>query len=243
METELTKTEPEAARPVPAPRKQGESAPCRFGDARFQVGDVVQVEPPAYTGFGRLTSKVVGWVEDQVLLLTIPRTAKGRLCLSTGEALVVRGFTGSRAFAFECTVLKNTSAPRNYLQLSYPQSVDGVEVRNSPRFRLRLPAEVSCKAGAGIGGTVEDIGSSGALVSAESRLGEIGDAIALRFDLVLHDVSVSLALQASIRSVQQPAAGKLHYHGVAFVDPSSNDRLVLAALVWFHMYEKPHLRV
>jgi hypothetical protein len=213
------------------------SAPVRFRDMHLKVGDRVQLEPPPHAQLGRLSSLVVGWVERQSLILTVPRTASGRLSLQPGELVVVRAFTGRSAYAFCCSVLRKAANPLDYLHLSFPEAIDGVDVRTSPRFRLRMPAKIAAKGATAVAALIDNMGATGASVACGEPLGRVGERIEVAFDLVLHDVPVALALQAEIRAVD--AAGGVHRHGVCFVDPSPNDRLVLAAFVWFNMYENP----
>ena len=223
--------------PVPAAKPA-----FQFRDMRLKVGDRVQIEPPSQLGAGRVSAKVVGWVEGQNLILTIPQTPAGRLCLHAGEHVVVRAFTGRSAFAFSATVLRGTAKPVEFLQLSFPDRIDGVDVRSSPRFRLGLPASVRPAGGSEpVSATIDNIGSTGALLVCGTALGAVGDSIEMAFDIVLHEVPVSLALCAEIRTAEQGAESAQYRHGVSFVEPSTNDRLIMAALVWFNMYENPKL--
>jgi len=223
-------------------RQAAEDRPqCRFHHMRLRVGDRVHLAPPSHTGIGRLASTVVGWVEGQSLIVTTPHTAAGRLCLHAGEIVVVRAFTGRSAYAFRCTVLTGGPKACDYLYLSFPDVIDHVDVRNSPRFRIGIPARVSVPESAEpVQAVIDNIGTTGALLVCPTPLGEVGDSLQVAFDLVLHEIPVSLALQADIRSAEQGADGQ-HRHGVAFVEPAPNDRLILAALVWFNMYENPKL--
>jgi hypothetical protein len=231
----------QAAPAVPAPAPEAKP-PCRFRDMRLKVGDRVQIAPPAQTGAGRLSASVVGWVEGRSFIVTIPQTPMGRLCLHAGEIVVVRAFTGRSAFAFSCTVLRSTVQPCDYLHLTFPDRIDGVDVRSSPRFRLGLPAQVTPAAGAeAIQATIDNIGSTGALLVCDNPLGAMGDTVEVAFDVVLHDIPVSLALRAEIKTADQSADGAHFRHGVFFLEPSTNERLTLAALVWFNMYENPKL--
>ncbi|MGH8638867.1 MAG: flagellar brake protein [Burkholderiales bacterium] len=242
MTTAIDEPSPQqAAAPVTTPAPDGKS-PCQFRDMRLKVGDRVQIAPPEQIGAGRLSATVVGWVEGKSLILTIPQTPAGRLCLHAGEYVVVRAFTGRSAFAFSCTVLRSTVKPCDYLHLSFPDRIDGVGVRSSPRFRLGLPARVKLAQGSeAIQVTIDNIGSTGALLVCDRPLGATGDSVEVAFDVVLHDVPVSLALRAQIKTADQAADAAHYRHGVFFVEPSTNDRLILAALVWFNMYENPKL--
>jgi hypothetical protein len=238
MTPSITQPAPEEATAAD-PARAGKRA-TQFREMRLRVGDQVQVEPPAQAAHGRASAKVVGWVEGQCIILTGPQARARRIYLQAGEVVVVRVFTGRSAFAFGSTVLKTTATPVDYLHLSFPDSIAGVDVRNSPRFRLCLPAKAAAHGAEALDATIDNIGCTGALIVCSHALGAVGDPVTVAFDVVLHDVPVSLSLQGEIRSVDS-AADSPHRYGIAFVDPSPNDRLVLAALIWFNMYENPRL--
>jgi hypothetical protein len=222
------------------PRAAAARPPCRFSDMRLKVGDRVQVEPPAQMGAGRVSAKVVGWVDGKSLILTVPQTPTGRLCLHAGECVVVRAFTGRSAYAFSCTALRSTIKPSEYLHLSFPDRIDGVDVRSSPRFRVALPAQVRLSEDSEPHpATIDNIGSTGALLVCGHPLGAVGDGLHVAFEVVLHDVPASLNLRAQIRTAEQAPGAAQYRHGVVFVEPGDHDRLILAALVWFNMYENP----
>jgi hypothetical protein len=210
---------------------------------RLKVGDRAQIEPPQHIAADRLPTKVVGWVENESLIMTVPQTRGGPLELREGETVVVRVFTGRQAFAFRSVVLKKSAPPFRYLHLSFPERVEGAEVRSSPRYRVDLPGNATAAAGGNpVGVRIDNIGTTGALVIASTPLGVNGELIKLEFSLVLHDIPVSLSLKAKIRSTQSDEDGSgasRHRHGVSFEEPGTNDRLILAALVCFNMYENP----
>jgi hypothetical protein len=238
MSAQIEEPAPEAA-VADAPKPAGQP-PVHFRDMHLKVGDRVQLEPPAHTRLARLSSLVVGWVERQSLILTVPQTTAGRLCLHPGEVVVVRAFTGRSAYAFRGTVLKKTAKPFDYLHLTFPDVINGVDVRTSPRFRIGLPAKAAADGAAPVAAQIDNMGATGALVACGEPLGRVGDRFQLAFELVLHEVPVALSLQAEIRTVQD--AGGTHRHGVAFA-PGPNDRLALAAFVWFNMYENPQASI
>jgi len=236
-----------AAAPEAAPLPDARPA-YTFRDMRLKVGDRAQLEPPAKAGNGRMPVRVVGWVENESLIVTVPHLSAGRLELLAGEMVLMRVFTGQSAFAFRCSVLKKYSPAFEYLQLSFPQRVDGVEVRSSPRVRIDLPAKVTLANGGGssLDALIDNVGTTGALLEAAAPLGAKGDSLKVTFDLVLHEIPVSLSLDATIRTVHTDEASDgapRSRHGVSFVEPGANNRLILAALVWFHMFENPNRAV
>jgi len=228
-----------------APAAAPATAELGFQDMRLRVGDRAQLEPPAQTGVGRLQVSIVGWVASRCLIVTAPRTPSGRLDLRPGEIVLLRAFTGRRAFAFRCTVLKRSAPPFEYLHLSFPDKVQGLEVRNSPRVRVDLPGKAAPAGAQGeVALQVENLSATGALLVAPEPLGAIGETVSLKFEFTLHEIPVPLVLQCAIRSIrggQDSAGAPCHFHGVSFEGLANHDRLMLSAFVWFHMYENPGL--
>ncbi|MCC7487607.1 MAG: flagellar brake protein [Burkholderiales bacterium] len=210
---------------------------------RLKVGDRAQLEPPPTAGGGRVAVRIVGWIENECLIVNMPPVQRVRLGLLEGETVMLRVFTGQNAFAFRSSVLKKYTPVSEYLQLSFPRRVEGVAVRNSPRYRIDIPARIVLPAGGEpVLAHMDNIGITGALLDAPAPLGERGASLRVTFDLVLHDVPVSLSLAATIRSIQSDetaGATPRHRHGVSFENIAPNDRLILAALVWYHLYENP----
>lgn len=233
-----------AAAPAPAAAAPaGTPVAYAFRDMRLKVGDRVQLEPPPQMSAGRVTINVVGWVDGESLILSAPMTARGRLALRSGEIVMLRAFTGRNAFAFRSSVLHSLTPPFHLLHLSFPDNVTGIEVRSSPRYRVDLPVEVGADGGKpAVQARMDNISSTGALVTALEPLGAPGDKLKLAFEVDLHGVQTRLKLQAVVRAVkteEENGEAPRHRHGVEFVDLAPNDKLVLGALVWFYMYEHP----
>jgi len=255
MESALKKGESAAEAPAAAPSSQAaEPAPSKpaappkpavrtFTDMRMRVGDRAQLEPPSQMGAGRVPVKVVGWVDGHSLIVSAPRTSSGRLTLQAGENVMLRVFTGSCAYAFKSTVLKATRPPFEYLHLTFPDRIEGQEVRASSRYRVNLPATaVRASGGSGVDAKIDNISTSGALVESLETLGAPGEDIRLEFAFELHGVPAALKLDCTIRttkSVEDASGELLHQQGVSFKEAAPNDTLVLRALVWFEMYEHP----
>lgn len=238
--------------PNPLPDEKAPAAPAAaarspavytFADMRIKVGDRAQLEPPSQMAAGRIPVRIVGWVEGHSLIVTGPHTRSGRLMLERGENVLLRVFTGSSAFAFKSTLLKPTRLPLEYMHLSFPDRVDGLEVRNSPRFRVDLPARITTAAHPdGMDAMISNISATGALVESSEPLGVPGEDLGLEFTFGLHGIPARLKLSAAIRttkSAEDAANAPRHQHGVTFKDTAPNDLLILRAFVWHEMYAHP----
>lgn len=243
METAQEQTAAGEAPATPAPASPPKAAPHTFADMRMKVGDRAQLEPPSQMNAGRVPVRIVGWVEGRSLIVTVPMTNSGRLALQKGENVLLRVFTGSSAFAFKGTVLKAPRPPFDYLHLTFPDKVEGLEVRSSPRYRVNIEARAVPAGGAGaVDARIDNISATGAMIESAEPLGSAGEEIKLDFDFSLHGVPSALKLTATIRtakSAEDAAGAPRHQHGVTFKDPPPHDLLLLRALVWYEMHEHP----
>jgi hypothetical protein len=156
--------------------------------------------------------------------------------------VLLRAFTGRSAFAFRSTVLYAAYLPFPYVHLSFPEKVEGVKVRSSPRCRFAVPARITAHGKVLEDSGIVNIGTTGALIETAVPLPDSDGTIEITFSFELHGVPVSLNLHARVRGAKG-ATGKedaqRHQYGVEFKDLQPNDRVVLGSLVYFRMYEHP----
>jgi len=218
------------------------SLPSSFSDMRLKVGDQIHLEPPRRVAGGRATVTIIGWLEGQSVITTAPQNSAGRLAMQEGELVLLRAFTGKSAFAFRVAVLRVAYQPFNYLHLGFPEKIEGVAIRSSPRCWLRLPAQVNVGESEGCLGNILNIGTTGALIEVAEALQKEQNQIKLSFSFELHGVAVSLNLTAQVcgeKSVSNVDGVPLPQYGVEFQNLQPNDRLILGGLVWYRMYEHP----
>ncbi len=212
-----------------------------FAQMRLKVGDQVYLELQSRLVKGRTAVTVLGWLEDQCLMVTAPKDVNVRLLLKEGEAVLMRLFTGQNAFAFTATIQRTVNSPFQYLHVSYPDKVERASVRNSPRCRVNLPVTITAGDKPPSAATVLNIGTTGALIEA-AELAEAGGSplqIALSFEL--HGVPISLNLRAEVSGIKnKPDGGSpTHQYGVRFSNLTDNDRLILGSLLYYQMLEHP----
>ncbi|MEI8030652.1 MAG: flagellar brake protein [Comamonadaceae bacterium] len=243
METppkEQAKAEPNS---VPTAAPGGGSAQASlFADMHLRVGSQVHLDLSMAASGGRATTTVLGWLEGVSLMVTAPQSATGHRRLLERERVLVRAFNGKSAFAFRATVLSAVHQPFQYFHLSFPDTVETVEIRSSPRCRVRLPGVISV-GGKTVGqGAILNIGTAGALIETEETLTQEQGVIQITCSFELHGVPVSLVLHAKVRDTKGESAGSdktHHQYGLAFEQLQPNDRLILGSLVWYQMYEHP----
>ncbi len=210
---------------------------------RLKIGNLIPLEPMRWPhAGGRVTVKVLGWLESASLLVVVPQNAAGRVTLQEGEQLLARAFTGKSAFSFRTRVLKVAYQPFQYMHLGFPEKIERVDIRNSYRCRVRLPAMISAAGKADGAAIIVNIGTNGALLESVALVDKDAGPIRIAVSFELYGVPVSLVLSAEVRAAKtEPAAGGFPRHqcGVEFKDLQPNDRLALGSLLWFQMYEHP----
>jgi len=216
--------------------------PHTFADAHLNVGDTVYLEFSGVEAHGRASATVVGWREGHSVLVTMPLAGDRPMQLFDGEPVTLRMFNGRSAFAFQSVVRRVASLPFPYVHLAYPRRVQSVEIRRSPRSRVDMPATFSVDGQPAGVGTVVDIGTAGALLDTGRMLDKLVQHLTLSLSFELHLVPVQLTLSAHILGMKAYASTGETTHvqyRLAFQSLQPNDRLVLASLVWFEMYEHP----
>jgi len=246
-----------AAEPVPQeiPEEAAASAsaaalPSAFADMHLNVGDQLHLEPPRWVAHERLTVNLLGWLDGVSLIISAPQKSGQRVVLQVDDMVVLRGFNGRNAFAFSAAVTNVSRRPFAHLHVSFPDKVECVAVRSSPRCRVRLPARITA-GGAVVEASILNIGTAGALIESANPLGEDAGAVRIAFSHKLHGVPVSFDLQATVcgaKSAAPPAesagaagaaGAPVYQYGVEFTDLQPNDQLMLGSLVWYTLHENP----
>ena len=71
-----------------------------FADMRLRVGDRIQLQPPARVSQERFIVKLIGYLENTSLLVTMPTENGLRVPFRDNDNLVARVFTSQKAFGF-----------------------------------------------------------------------------------------------------------------------------------------------
>lgn len=219
-----------------------------FSSLALNVGSKVQLVLDGPAGRSLLSSSLLGYLENQFVLIKLPSTGDGSpVSFLEGETLSVRIFTGTAVCMFDATVLRRELHPFFCLHLSYPQMIKSVRLRNSIRVQTDLACTVTSDAGSHEA-TMINLSTSGALI----RSNQIGSNAAAEapvtvvFTLIspLSPVPMALKITAIVRSLRSTSgdadstglgtdAALDTYYGVQFTDVDPADQLVLQN----HAYE------
>ena len=215
--------------PEHAPKK------TQFAAMNLQVGQRVQLIQDGASNHKHYTS-VIGWVENEFLMLRIPQEDGWIVHLREGMSVEVRLFSGLSIFAFKSRVNTMLLNPRNYMLMSFPQEIEESPMRAHLRIRTSLPVEIlkSCLGAPNMADFhLHDISGGGASVVGPTKLGEVEDAvqIKLRFDLQSTGKSEEVEMLGTIQNVEpvhranQADAPPEFQHGIKFHEPDA--RVVL----------------
>lgn len=224
-----------------------------FDDMRLKVEDRLQLQPPVQMVRESFPVKIIGFLRDSTLLITTPTLPNGiHLKFIEGEKIVMRSFSGQHAFGFASTIEKVCKLPYEYLHLSFPDTIEGVVVRKSPRIRTRIVASVKNLGGINIedkGSTfVSNISADGAALDAVQALGNEGDILNLAFRVSVHNIDVLLSLDGIIHTIMncrtsETSEPDIVRHGIEFRHTELNDTVLLKSMIYQQIIENPHLQM
>lgn len=219
-----------------------------FQDMRLRVGDRIQLQPPATVGTERYIVRLIGYLENATLLVTMPLENGLRVPLRENDKIVARVFTSQKAFGFTTTIERVCKIPYDYLHLSFPYAIQGSIVRKSPRVRTKVITSVTrpeeTDESKRQSGLIVNLSADGALVRARQPLADKGDSLRMAFRVNLHNVDAFLTVNAIVRSVfrdenGEGSAAPMHNHGVQFLELKPNDSVILQSMIYQQMIEQP----
>ena len=232
---------------IAAPHADTQDRPYPFAAMNLKIGDRIQLQLPELLSRERVIVRLIGYVSNLSLLVTVPRGVNGlRFGLLENDTVVARIFTSQNAFGFSATVNRIIKLPFEYMHLDFPNEVKGVVIRKAPRVRTKIICSVvSAQSGAdGLPGVLVNLSANGALLDSRRALAEKGETIRLSFRLKLHSVDALLTVSAIVRSRfsdTAPADGSMGFvhHGLEFCDLQANDSLILQSMIYQQMIEQP----
>lgn len=208
-----------------------------FADMYLQPGDRLQIHCPTHPDKARHISRVVGYVPGSSFIVTVPAPRGVRAEFMENEVVVVQAFSRNCAFAFKCTVLNVCRRPLDYMHLTFPDRIDGSIIRKSTRVRVSIDAVASMADGGNCEVRLGNISATGALLVAQSDLGQVGDSLRVSFKVELHDVVSEIVTSAVILNTCGDE-DSLQY-GVEFRDLPAHERMILCSLIYQQMIENP----
>jgi c-di-GMP-binding flagellar brake protein YcgR len=212
-------------------------------DMRLLIGDSLQLDCGMPLKSQKTYVKLVGYLKDRSIIVTTPSIGGRRLELVENDNVLIRGFSGTNAYAFRASVTRVSRLPFDHVYLSFPDAVFGRSVRRSQRVRTELEAHLHSSSptrAEPVSGRVEDLGALGALISTEHEL-DPESPLRLSTVLMLHGNRVELEAESTIVShyTETTDAATLHCYGLKFSNLEPQDAMLLKAYVYQQIVDNP----
>jgi c-di-GMP-binding flagellar brake protein YcgR len=214
--------------------------PATFESMKLQIGTRLQMTQRAVGGERTSYTSLIGYVSNEYLMMRLPQENGLSVPLAEEEPLRFRIFTGLAVYTFSCVVETIFLAPRNYMVLSFPREIVGMNLRNSMRVRVELPVTINSNATA----VISDLSTAGAQVTAEAALASVSEQISVSFAFRAKPSNSEIKLQtkAVVQSVRERRASRegepsLVDHGLRFESLEGNDLVLLQNYVYEMLLE------
>ncbi|NDY95726.1 flagellar brake protein [Wenzhouxiangella limi] len=209
----------------------------------LEVGDSLQLQFVNDTVGNRHYVKVVGCYPGRSIIVGTPQVGGRIMLVRQDQAVIVRLMIGNDVVGFNSTVLRSCARPYPYLHLAFPRELQSSSVRKA--LRVSLDSVVSIRrlqgddqpdrAHSAFAGRTRDISTTGALVSSSSRLGGVGDRLAVAMRVAVAGFGEEIRLRATVRNTTvlaaaDDAAGTLY--GIEFDSPERREAILLHGHVY-----------
>ena len=209
-------------------------------ELNLAVGDTLQLQtyPCKTTDEERYYVKVLGFLNGQSIITSMPSSAGITLSVTEKQMFAVRLLTGNSVQAFISSIIKKAITPYPYIHLDYPSNLESKIVRQAQRAATKIIAsvqneepgkkEIQTKST-----FISDMSTGDALIETNDELGEVGDNITVVTRLKIADLEEYVTLSAIIRRIipQQEDDDKIKY-GVQFQEIDNKDKLTIYGFVY-----------
>jgi c-di-GMP-binding flagellar brake protein YcgR len=183
----------------------------------------------------RYEVKLIGYLEDESILVTMPRVNGILAKIFVKDEYIVRAFKGKNIYAFKTHIIYINSIPFHYLHLRYPKVIENVEIRKAERAQVSLQARVVTQ-GKKSWGMIKDISSSGAMLMVYDEITHLQEHVELFFDVTVGGVERGIHLIAIARNMKKAERednkGILYLYGLEFIEPPQDAIVYVQAYVY-----------
>lgn len=185
------------------------------------LGMILQVQ---IEKLGMAQSRLIGLDPGQFLIVKTPPIAEIATQLYEKNHVVVRYFSSGWVHAFRCTLLSLIKEPARLAILSWPESIEKINIRKHDRVDCNIPV-VALIQGKNYGGVVKNISTGGLAMEIDKKIDEtlpqvsIHDVISLT---IYRDGGQTTAFKTVVRNIKMDRAVMLI--GVEFYLPSAEQK-------------------
>lgn len=203
---------------------------------RLENGQSVQLQRSDLTETSRQNVELIGWSVGESLIVKPPAIMNWLLTLPLDTKYVARLFTGSRAYAFETSILCIHYDPFEYLHLSYPEQVKSARVRQTPRVKIDMEAELTTGDEKVMAVKVVDISRTGIGFLGPANLGAVGDRLQLGFTVTVEKKDHSFSEAVIVRNLRPFGKDSTEViYGMEFATLDRSKGLILSGFLYEQM--------
>jgi hypothetical protein len=187
----------------------------------MSMGMLLQIQ---FEGLGASQSRLVGMDHGNYIIIRTPPLACIRSKLFEKNHGIVRYLFSGHVYAFHCTLLSVVTEPYRFSILSYPESVENMNLRRHERIPCIIAAEVNLK-GRANKGIVSNISMGGCSFefdrSCQREFPDLKVDEEAIISLYLQDQGAATTFNAAIRKVQIDQESMMV--GLQFTPPESKE--------------------
>lgn len=216
--------------------------PTNFKELKLNVGDSIGLE--SVSTKSRYPVKLIGYLEGQSIIVTVPRINGKEFLIKEGTSLRVRMIADNYACGFQTRVLSYQTSPFLHFHLEYPSKLEAVAVRQASRVRLALPVSIDeVDKGELIGEwprneVLVDVSNTGARIQCTEGLAPVGSDLNIKFTVTVDGISRNLKVRSVVRNIAEvtdPDRGEVFQYGLQFQPLSDDDRVYICGYVYEQM--------
>jgi c-di-GMP-binding flagellar brake protein YcgR len=128
----------------------------------------------------KLKTTLVGFREEEYLIIQTPRKEGALFALPEAAEMIIRFLASGHVYGFPAHVLRVLGPPFYLTFLAFPQSIETVSLRDTPRLQVVLP--ITREGGDSLRECIVNVSRAGALLLL-SRPPQVGDVLTISFHL------------------------------------------------------------
>jgi c-di-GMP-binding flagellar brake protein YcgR len=200
----------------------------------LHIGSVLQLQLTPDTDAPRYQVRLIGYLPGGSVIVSAPESAGKLVFLRAGQNFKVRMLRGDSVLGFTAPIVMVQSKPYPHLHLACPKEVDRIVVRNARRVMSDIwgtARNMEAVEGADpISVELIDLSMTGARLVAEEPLGEHGDVLQLRFQILVAGKPETITTLGTIRNTgeRQNTAGLEQFtYGIEFTSTNRYQQVLL----------------
>lgn len=210
-----------------------------FSSLGLKIGTVVTIE--IVSTLRKYSVQLLGYSENKSILISSPLRDGKEVLLERDSIIAVRLLVGKKVCAFEARILYRSIQPYSYYHLSYPETVEALQVRNSERVNTIIETEVDSDFDI-VGewpktAYINNMSKTGARLNSAHSLGVSGHELILNFEVQVSGLNLQLKLPSIIRNVEhsgglEESDVNRYVYGVEFINLGDEQHLSLSSYIY-----------